>query len=321
MRTFLLCLLVLTPAGLFADPLSPQEAYSILRQAQQASREIGSFKEVKTEKTKYGSRTVTIYTLRQADGTRFSRTETVTTVDGHPERTQTKVRITTPEGNWQLFKRHALLFAFKVDPGKVFEEVRRQQQEDAGAKSPETPANPSPADASNAFQDRLLTSAVKLGQHATTSGERFEENGRRFVRVVSSFDEEGQKQMTKLAEEQWAEMKKEIPWAVRLLVTPILAVKGGVASMLPVRTEHLIDEEQSRVLETTTFNGAGKMLAKSRPSVAERIPALSPEIFAIPPGLEIVRAASMGELLRLTLKIEKEEKAADKAALSVPASS
>jgi hypothetical protein len=168
MRTFLVCLFALAPAVLFADTLSPQEAHSILRQAQQASRDVGSFKEVKTEKTKLGARTITIYTLRPADGPKSSRTETVTTIDGHPERTQTSVSLTTAEGNVQLFKHHAL-----------------------------------------------------------------------------------------------------------------------------------IDEAQNRVIETTTYNAAGKMLAKEQPGAVERIPDLSPEIFVIPPGLEVVRATGFIELIRL----------------------
>ena len=183
-----LCLFALAPVTMLADPLAPQEAQSILRQAQQASREAGSFKEVKTEKTKLGARTITIYTLRPADGPKSSRTETVTTIDGHPERTQTSVSLTTAEGNVQLFKHHAL-----------------------------------------------------------------------------------------------------------------------------------IDEAQNRVIETTTYNAAGKMLAKEQPGAVERIPDLSPEIFVIPPGLEVVRATGFIELIRLRHKIQKEERDAEKTPPATPA--
>ena len=168
------------------------------------------------------------------------------------------------------------------------------------------------------MQDRLLTAAVRIAPHATISGERFVQDGRRRVRVVSSFDEEGQKQMKKLAEDQWAEMKKEIPWALRLLVTPVLAAKGGVAAMLPAKIEYLIDEEQIRMIETTTYNAAGKMLAKKRPGASERIPDLPPETFAIPAGLEVVRASSFFELIRLELKIRKEERDAEKTPPAAP---
>jgi len=321
MRTFLLCLLVLAPAALLADALSPQEARSILRQAQQAGREVGSFKEVKTEKTKYGLRTVTLYTLHPAGGPKSSRTETVTTFDGHPERTKTGVTITTSEGFYRLFKHHALLDAFKLDREKVLAGVRRQQLGDSDGELPAATAKPSDQEIGNDFQDRVLSVAVKLAAHMTISGERFEEGGLRRVRVVTSFDEEGQQQMKKLAEDQLAEMKKELPWALRLLVTPILAAKGGITSFLPVRTEDLIDEGQLRVIETTTYNASGKVIKKLQPGKAERIADLPPEFFAVPPDLEIVRAKSLGELLRLPRKIEQEEKNAEKAVPAAPTGS
>jgi hypothetical protein len=321
MRTFLLCLLALVPAVLFADPLSPPEAQSILRQAQQASREVGSFQEVKTEKTKYGTATVTTYTLIRPDGTRCSRTETVTTVDGHPERTQTSVSLTTAEGPVQLFKHHALLFALKFDRAKILAEAKRPQPNEADEGTPRVAEEPAKKETDGELQDRLLTAAVRIAPHATISGERFVQDGRRRVRVVSSFDEEGQKQMKKLAEDQWAEMKKEIPWALRLLVTPVLAAKGGIAAMLPAKIEYLIDEEQTRMIETTTYNAAGKMLAKKRPGASERIPDLPPETFAIPAGLEVVRASSFFELIRLELKIRKEERDNAKTPPAAPAGS
>jgi hypothetical protein len=321
MRTFLFCLLALAPAALIADTLSPQEAHSILRQAQQAGREIGSFKEVKTEKTKKGWRTITIYTLRPADGPTCSRTETVTTVDGHPERTQTGVTLTTAEGNVQLFKHHALLFALQFDRAKIQAEAQRQLPGEANEGAPRVADEPPQKEADREFQDRLLTAAVRIGPHAIISGERFEQDGQRRVRIVSSFDEEGQKQMKKLAEDQWAEMKKEIPWALRLLATPIMAAKGGVAAMLPVKTEYLIDEGQNRVIETTTYNGAGKMLAKKRPGAAERIPDLPPETFTIPAGFEVIRATGFIDLARLQLKIRNEERDAEKTSPVAPADS
>ena len=321
MRPLLLCLFALAPAALLADVLSPEEARSILRQAQQASREVGSFKEVKTEKTKYGLRTVTIYTLHPAGGPKYSRTETVTTVDDHPEQTKTSVTITTSEGFYRLFKHHALLYAFKLDREKALAEVRRQQLGDSNGEPPAATAKPSDQEIGNDFQDRVLSVAVKIATHMTISGERFEAGGQRRVRVVTSFDEEGQRQMKKLAEDQLAEMKKQLPWALRLLVTPILAAKGGVASFLPVRTEDLIDEGQLRVIETTSYNASGKVIKKLQPGKAERIADLPPEFFAVPPDLEIVRAKSLGELLRLPRKIEREEKAADKAAPMAPAGS
>ena len=319
MRTFLVCLFALAPAVLFADTLSPQEAHSILRQAQQASREEGSFKEVKTEKTKYGTATVTTYTLLRPDGARFSRMERVTTVDGHPERTQTSVSLTTADGNVQLFKHHALLFAPTFGRQKVPAELQQQPPNEATDETPGVAEEPSQKEADSEFQNRLLIAAVRIGTHAIISGERFVQDGQRRVRIVSSFDEEGQKQMKKLAEDQWAEMKKEIPWAMRLLMTPLLAAKGGLAAMLPAKTEYLIDEEQNRVVETTTYNAAGKVLAKKRPEAAERIPDLSPEIFVIPPGLEVVRANGMFELFRLQLKIRKEERDAEKKPPVAPA--
>jgi hypothetical protein len=266
MHTFLFCLLALAPAVSFADTLSPQEAHSILRQAQQASREEGSFKEVKTEKTQYGTATVTTYTLLRPDGARFSRTERVTTVDGHPERTQTSVSLTTADGNVQLFKHHALLFAPTFGRKKVPTEGPRQPPSNGNDGMPGVAEEPSQKEADSEFQDRLLTAAVRIAPHATISGERFVQDGWRRVRIVSSFD-----------------------------------------------------EEQNRVIETTTFNAAGKMLAKKRPEAAERIPDLSPEIFTIPAGLEVVRANGMFELFRLQLKIRKEERDAEKKLPVTPA--
>jgi len=319
MRSFFLCLLALAPAVVLADSLTPEEAHAILRQAQQASREIGSFKEVKTKKTKYGTATITTYTLIRPDGTRVSRSERVTTVDGHPERTQTSVSLANAEGNVTLFKHHALLFALKFDRAKIPAELQRPAPSEATDETPGVAEEPPQKQADREFQNRLLTAAVRIGPHAIFSGERFVQDGRRRVRIVSSFDEEGQKQMKKLVEDQWAEMKKEIPWAIRLLITPILAAKGGVSGMLPTKTEYLIDEEQNRVIETTTYNAAGRMLAKKQPGTSERIPDLPPETFAIPAGLEVVRASSFFESVRLEFKIRKEERDAEKTAPAAPA--
>jgi hypothetical protein len=216
MRSFFLCLLALAPAVVLADSLTPEEAHAILRQAQQASREIGSFKEVKTKKTKYGTATITTYTLIRPDGTRVSRSERVTTVDGHPERTQTSVSLANAEGNVTLFKHHALLFALKFDRAKIPAELQRPAPSEATDETPGVAEEPPQKQADREFQNRLLTAAVRIGPHAIFSGERFVQDGRRRVRIVSSFDEEGQKQMKKLVEDQWAEMKKEIPWAIRL---------------------------------------------------------------------------------------------------------
>jgi len=202
MRTFLVCLFALAPVVSFADTLSPPEAHSILLHAQQASREVGSFKEVKTEKTKYGTATVTTYTLLRPDGARFSRMERVTTVDGHPERTQTSVSLTTADGNVQLFKHHALLFAPPFSRKKIPTEGPRQPPSEANDGAPPVAEEPSQKEIDGEFQDRLLTAAVRISPHATLSGERFVQDGQRRVRIVSSFDEEGQKQMKKLAEDQ-----------------------------------------------------------------------------------------------------------------------
>jgi hypothetical protein len=60
---------------------------------------------------------------------------------------------------------------------------------------------------------------------------------------------------------------------------------------------------------------------KKRPGASERLPDLPPETFAIPAGLEVVRASSFFELIRIELKIRKEERDAEKTSPAAPAGS
>lgn len=254
-----------------ATTLESKEARELCEGVGKSERQPGSYRFQTVKKTKNGSTTKTILTTRTKEGKTFSRDESVTTVDGHPQETQTRVKLKNEEGEWRLFGRRALFFPqFTID----------------------------------------MEQAGQLTNHMQFAGERFETGGRPFARVFTDVDEKGRELLEELMDEQLEKLKKDVPFAMRILFGTALAMNGGVGAFMPVRQEYLIDLGTTNVIESWSYNAKKKLLDHQTATERTRIADLPPETFKVPAGFEILRPKNMVEAFRLEGKLRDEEREA-----------
>ncbi len=287
-----------------AEPVGPDEARALLRQAQYGGSEPGSYRRQNVTKTKTGTRTTTTLTRRDPGKPLQSRTETVTTVDGHPERTRTTLTIINGDGMWQVYGNKAMLMPQLLDAAKVIERVTR-----ASLDSPSPKTAGTKADAQGT--DKLMQEGLAVAGHIHISGERTSEAGGNVVRVTRTYDPEARQFFQQVILDQIAEIKKQLPLGKRLLLTTFLAVKGGSISAVPSREVFVIDPQTRRIIASETYDDDGKLKAKRGPQPEpEKIADLGAETFALPSGVEILRPKNIVEAMELGQKLEAEQRKA-----------
>lgn len=282
--------------------LTESEAETLLRQAQRASNPPGSYRSQSSRTSRTSTITTTTLTKRPASGPTLSRSDAVTVPKRHPEKSYVHVTIRNAEGTWQIYGKKALLMPRPIDIRKLTEAAREAK-------------GVSPQEAMLASMDRdsrhLFEQAKQIATHTHFSGVRFVESDRPLVRVTKSLDADGQRAMRELAAEQVAKMKKQLPFAKRMLVGVAIGIMGGIDSQLPTREEFVVDPENKRVLSSKTYNADGKALtSRSSDDPVERIDDLPDETFALPEGAELIRPKNMGEAMELSLKLREEERKA-----------
>lgn len=282
-----------------AEPIPAEEAKLLLRRAQEASTEPGSYRTQTVSKTDKGTTTVTTLSSYAPGRPAYLRTETVIVQHGPPSKTVTRLTIRNAEGRWQFYGNKAVLSLQPFDGNRVNQAI----QQASGAAKSDQPAPDGPT-------QRLANRILELAKHTQVEGERFTEGDRSMVRVTRSLDEHAQKILEEIADEEIAVAKKQLSLGKRILVNTVLAAKGGIGKALPVREVFVIDSESGRMISSEMFTGDGKS-RKRRVQEPERIADLPLETFALPAGTEVIRPRNLEESIEITEKLEKERRKAE----------
>ena len=292
---FLLCFL-LAGLSLGAKELSSLEAHAILRSATRPEKVVGSFISEATTPTKRGTRKVTILTKFYPDGGSCYRKVQVDTPTRGSRPARTKITVKNAAGVWDLSDDQAILMPALFSQEKMMQAMEVVRAARAAGKEPSF---------EEVFAgDPLLLQCIQIAQHMHFSGEKITLDSRACVQVMEVMDKEGQKLLLKIVKEQISEVKKSLPFMVRLIATPIL-VTMDLTATLPVRTEYLIDADTGKLISSKRFNSEGAELPSPGKPVREPIPDLADETFAVPTGLTILRPKTLGEYLSLHMKAQK----------------
>ncbi len=284
-----------------AEPMSTIDAQQLLRQAQTSGAVPGSFRAETTRKTKLSTITTTTLTRRGTAGPVFFRTESVTVLDRHPERTTKHVTIVNADGRWRIVGHTAVLMPPPFDIGKFIDLMNRSALDAKNGTAPSESATGKDAE--------WARRAITMGSHIQISGERVKEGERELAHVTRTYDEQARKFFGELAEGQLAEVKKQLSFVKRAAIGAYLATHGGIEAMLPAKEVFTIDIAANKLIKSETYNAAGKVTnTRGEAKAPEKIDDLPDATFSLPAGIEIVRPKTFVEANELVEKLEAEEK-------------
>jgi hypothetical protein len=227
------------------------------------------------------------------EGRYYFRTEQVDTFKRKSRAPRTSITLKNAEGRWTIAGGQAIRM-----PEIFTEEKMLEVMEALRSGKPLPPTDPK---SPNQLADSMMACCVEVFRHSHVSGERFERDGKKWVRVEERIDEEGQKALRKAVKEQVDQMKKTLPLAVRILAAPFIAAMD-ISAKIPIRSVHLIDEESGKLVSTERFNAEGKQLTHAAAPQRERIADLPDSTFALPAGVELLYPKDLGEYLELVRK-------------------
>lgn len=274
-------------------PLTAEQARSALQAARWPDREPGCWQAVTVRTTKKEEVTETRTELREAGQPALRRTEIVRRSLTQPERPPTaSVRLRNAEGTWELVGDAAIRW-----PELLNAEDRAGLKAAARAK---VTAQAKQLEAEGRQNDPAARAAL-IAKYVTHSGVReATESGAR-LRVRLEFGPEAQKLMREMADEAWKREKKQMSVGLRLIASPLYALKRD--DFLPVAQETVIEEASGLIVSRQNFAKGGKPIAERRsPLVWKPVAPVTPEFFAVPAGLKRIEAKSLSELEELKKK-------------------